>query len=265
MKNISILGCGWLGKALGLALHQHGFEVAGSTTQESKVHELRFLGIKPYVLQLTPAVQGENANEFFKTDCLIISIPPKLRSGSSEIYVAQLEEVASIIRSEKIEHVIFISSTAVYADRNRVVTEEDADANSPLLLAEDIIREACSNTTVIRFAGLVGPGRHPGKFLAGKKDVAGGSNPVNIIHQSDCVAIIIKIIQQHCWGEVFNATADMHPTKNDFYTHAARQLKLEPPQFSTEAAGFKIISTEKVKHVLAYEFQYPDPMEMQYD
>ena len=42
---------------------------------------------------------------------------------------------------------------------------------------------------VIRFGGLYGPGRHPGNFLARKKELAGASNPVNMIHLEDCIGI----------------------------------------------------------------------------
>ena len=51
------------------------------------------------------------------------------------------------------------------------------------------------NTTVIRFGGLIGYDRMPGKFLTGKKDLPNGDAPVNLIHRDDCVQIIYQIIK----------------------------------------------------------------------
>ena len=39
----------------------------------------------------------------------------------------------------------------------------------------------------VRFAGLIGPARPPGRFLAGRTDLAGGERPVNLVQQIDCL------------------------------------------------------------------------------
>ena len=74
MKSISILGCGWLGKPLGAELIKSGYEVSGSTTQESKLHELEVLGIKPFLIKLDPQLSSGGTTEhlaFFQADTLI--------------------------------------------------------------------------------------------------------------------------------------------------------------------------------------------------
>jgi len=48
MKNVSILGCGWLGKPMAVSLMNDGFLVKGSTTSEIKIQELESLGIESY-------------------------------------------------------------------------------------------------------------------------------------------------------------------------------------------------------------------------
>jgi nucleoside-diphosphate-sugar epimerase len=110
---------------------------------------------------------------------------------------------------------------------------------------------------------LLGKDRNPGKFLAGKKDIQGGNHPVNVIHQQDCIGIIKSIIELQAWGEVFNACADDHPTRKEFYTQAAERMNLEIPQFSgIDENKSKVVNCDKLKAGLKYEFIFPDPMKM---
>jgi nucleoside-diphosphate-sugar epimerase len=255
MESISILGCGWLGKALGIALINEGHIVRGSTTRESRLPELQAEGIEPFLIQFDAEAHASSYGSFFESEILVISIPPRRKTGQAEKYHQQIADALNAAAAGRITRIIFISSTSVYPDHNRIVTESDADPDSYLVAVENLVRNHSRfKSTVIRFGGLVGPDRHPGKFLAGKKDLPGGSNPVNMIHRDDCVAIIYTIIKQQVWNEVFNACTDFHPEKKDFYTRAAAELLLEPPQFSSDEMPFKIVSSEKLKQRTGYTF-----------
>lgn len=267
------MGCGWLGKSLAVELIKSGYHVSGSTTQENKVDELESLGIRPFLIKFDPefyscatAQSGGTTlpHEFFQADTLIISIPPKRKSGQTDVYLEQIDYVVREILKGNISNVLFISSTSVYADGDRTVTETDADPTSYLVQAESILREQTKfKTTVIRFGGLVGPGRNPGRFLAGKKDVSGGNHPVNVIHQQDCIGILKTIIEKQTWGEVLNACADHHPTRKEFYAQASEVMQLEAPQFlDSDVSKNKVVSCDKLKTKLNYQFFYPDLMEM---
>jgi 3-hydroxyisobutyrate dehydrogenase-like beta-hydroxyacid dehydrogenase len=52
MKQISILGCGWLGFPLAISLVQKGYVVKGSTTSLEKQDLFLKNGILPYAIQL---------------------------------------------------------------------------------------------------------------------------------------------------------------------------------------------------------------------
>ena len=61
--------------------------------------------------------------------------------------------------------------------------------------------------------------------------------------------------------EIFNVCADKHPDRKTFYTKQALQQGLEPPTFSANIQGdFKIVSNQKLKDHLGYDFIHPDPM-----
>ncbi len=264
LKSISILGCGWLGKSVAVELIKAGYSVSGSTTQPSKLAELRTVGIKPFLLKFDPQISGSDYQDFFQSDILLISIPPKRKLGLSNMFREQLKQVIQEVLMGSISNVLFISSTSVYSNCNSIVKEEAEDATSDLVTAENLFfAESKFKTTVLRFGGLVGDDRHPGRFLSIKKELAGGNNLINIIHQRDCIEIIKLIIQQDVWNEIFNACADLHPTRKEFYTKASTILKLEPPDFlDSEDKNFKVVSSEKLKQKLKYSFIFPDPMEM---
>ena len=204
-------------------------------------------------------------DQVFQSDFLVVNVPPRSRTGGVDEYLNQMNLVAQQLRSSPIRRVVFISSTAVYPDLNKTVGENDGDPSSALYIAEQIFLNMKSRTTtVIRFAGLVGPGRHPGRFLSGK-EVGGATTPVNIIHLDDCVAITRKIlkakINEHM---VFNACADLHPTRKEFYAKMAELLRVPAPFFNDSVAAFKIVDSSRLKKFLNYEFIYNDPMQMDF-
>jgi len=172
MKNVSILGCGWLGKPMAVSLLSEGFSVKGSTTSEIKIQELEALDIEAYLIDIT---EFEEFDLFLASDILLIAITSK-DIDAYERFIQQLE-------LSSIQKVIFISSTSVYSVSNSVVSEETKTVNTPLLEIENLFREnTYFETTIIRFAGLFGPGRHPGSWFKNGKKISQPNGFVNMIH-----------------------------------------------------------------------------------
>lgn len=267
IKKISLLGCGWLGLPLGHQLALAGYEVHGSTTSKEKLPVLKAAGIQPYLINVGRVLNGDYQN-FFKTDLLLLNIPPgRRRTDVADRYPEEIKTVIEAALEGGTKRLIFISSTSVYPNTNQIVKETEplgAKQGSGLALirCENYLR-GLSNlpVTILRLAGLVGGDRKAGRFLAGKKDLSNGDAPVNMVHREDCIRIIREIIGHNIMGEVFNICADEHPSRATFYRHQAQKEGLEPPTFlSEETSHFKIISNQKVKDFLNYSFVYPDPM-----
>ena len=260
---VSILGCGWYGKALALALIKDHFSVKGSVTSEDKFQILQQEGIRPYLLKLgnedLPMPQ-----DFFNCDILVISIPPRTRSGEGDSYLAKLSAVINSILMNGVKKVIYISSTGVYSEQNKTVTELDEplpdNASGHILLdAEKLFSKQTEfKTTIIRFGGLVGPGRHPGRFFAGKTAIPNGKAPVNMIYQSDAVGITEAIITQDLFGYTVNACAPDHPEKGTFYPMMASLGGYPIPQFIDELQNWKLVESVYLKTLLNYKFQVPE-------
>ncbi|RFZ94700.1 SDR family oxidoreductase [Mucilaginibacter conchicola] len=257
---ISILGCGWYGLPLAKALVNDKHKVKGSTTSVDKLTLLEEASVEPFLINLS-AEEATFPDLFFDTDLLIIAIPPKSRSAEGAEYLSKLQKVVERIRRHQIKRVILISSTGVYADRNCVVNEDippepDTAAGKILFEAEELFRNQTDlKTTIIRFAGLVGPERHPGRFFAGKQDIANGLAPINLIHLDDCIGITQSIIDGEAYGHTFNAVAPHHPTRADFYTQATDKAGLALPGFILKLDNWKIVESRNVPSVLGYQYQ----------
>ena len=264
MKQISILGCGWLGLPLAKSLLKKGFSVKGSTTSLAKIPVLRDNGIEAFQIEVSEAGISGNMNSFLKnSEILIIDIPPKLRSTSNGNFVKKIKKLIPFIKKSSVQKVIFISSTAVYNDDYSTVTETtqtnpDTESGKQLLEVEKLFLLTIFDfgTTIVRFGGLIGEDRHPVHFLAGKENLGNPGAPVNLIHQVDCIGIIEKIIELDCWNDTFNAVAPFHPTRKEYYTQKATELGLPLPQFADTATSFgKTIFSNKVEDDLNYRFQ----------
>jgi nucleoside-diphosphate-sugar epimerase len=266
MTQISILGCGWLGLPLAKALIKNGFSIKGSTTSLEKLSKLEISGIQPFKIALSEDKTTGNLSDFLENSkILIIDVPPKLRGLGTENFVSKIRNTIPFIEKSTIENVLFISSTSVYGDDNLVVIEEtalnpDTESGKQLLETEQLLQNNPNfKTTILRFGGLIGEDRNPIKFLAGKTNLENPNTPVNLIHQEDCIGIILKIIEQNFWVETLNAVTPFHPSRKEYYTQKAMDLGLDLPEFISKNKIFgKTISSAKIETVLGYTFKKPN-------
>lgn len=269
MRVVSILGCGWLGFPLALFLKGKGFEIKGSTTDLEKLKELSKNRIEPYLINFCPEIDYENVKGFFDTEVLIINFPPKRRDYIEDYHKSQISSVKDAILKSKLDKVIFISSTSVYPEVNSVVTEDEIMeptklSGKALVAVEKILMNTEGfRTTVLRLAGLIGYDRNPRAFLKKRKFIGKFNAPLNLVHRDDCVSIIHQIIDKDIWGETFNVCCDQHPYRKEFYESEAKISRIELPEFKDESKSkFKIVSNEKLKRVLGYNFKYPNPLDI---
>ena len=249
-KTISIFGCGWLGLPLANSFMKKGFSVKGSTTSKHKIELLTSQGIQPYLLDLEHLPQ--NILTFLNSEILVVTIPSKNTEGFKQL-IAKIEE-------STIQQVLFISSTSVYENSPNIITEEADLADCSLKKIEQFfLSNKHFETTIIRFAGLFGYQRKPGDFFNKSRIIPNPEGVVNMIHRDDCIEIIEQIIAKNCWNEIFNACADSHPKRRDFYTKAYKDLGYSAPLFKEGYKKLiKIIGNEKLKKKLNYKFNYPD-------
>ncbi len=269
-KRIGILGCGWLGRPLARRLLELGYDVSGSTTSSEKLSALREDGIDAQVLTLTPGIEAEDPSSFFSADILFLNIPPDRQvEDPVKAYGTRVQEAVAAAEEGGCNWIIFASATSVYPSEPGDTVEQDARPHSErarvLLHAEEIVQASACDATVIRYGGLVGGDRHPGRFLAGRTGVPGGDAPVNLIHQEDAVGIAVAVIEKNARNDVFNAVTNEHPSRAEFYKAAAADLGVTPPTFdpSADRPNKTVINTH-ARRQLGYTFKFPDPRTFHY-
>ena len=285
-KQISILGCGWLGLPLAKALIENDFSIKGSTTSEDKLALLEDNEVQPFLLSLfEDKIEGNITGFLNESEILIINIPPGLRRDSSISFVEKIKTLVTQIEKSEIKKVLFVSSTSVYSDvfpieefTEETPTNPDTESGRQLVEVEQLLLGNPNfETIILRFGGLIGVDRHPIKFLAGKENVENPEGPINFIHREDCIGIIVEILKrvqidkelrqaqsdnkeilnqvQHD-NVVFNAVAPQHPTRLEYYHKKAKNMNLALPTFvkNTISKG-KIISSAKIESILLYTFK----------
>lgn len=265
-RAIGIIGCGWLGLPLARELLKENHQIYGSTTSEGKLTELKKEGIIPFRIVLgEDNIEGPISNFLAPLEILIINVPPKLRGKHKENYVRKMELLYAAIMNTRIKKIVFISSTSVYGDIRGEVTEDTpaiptTASGEQLLMAEELFRKAKNiKTTILRFGGLTGPGRHPIRFLAGRKGLENGSDYVNLIHLNDCIGMIVFVLQNNYWNETFNGVFPDHPLKSEYYTSEALKRGLPAPEYVLKKSD-KHGKLIKSKNILNKKYVFSTPI-----
>jgi len=273
MKSVAIVGLGWLGMPLALSLTAAGMQVTGSKTTQDGVEAARMCGIASYLLELTPELicEADDLAALLSVDALVMTLPASRTASGGENYLLAVQQVVDSALAFGVSRIIFTSSTSIYGERPGSTAEESELA--PVSVAGRTLKELESwlhnlprtSVDILRLAGLVGPGRHPGRFLAGKDGVGKGAQGVNLVHLEDVIAAIRLLLLQPKGGRVYNLCAPGHPAREQFYPTVARQLGLAPPTFSQDGSteqGGKTIDGSRICAELGFRYRYPDPYKM---
>lgn len=224
---ISLMGCGWFGSELALHLKDH--TLLGTTRTQEKLPLLQQLGVKPFLLTTSAP------DEVLQSECIVLNIPP---------HEKQLEEFKSW-NWNKNTWIIFISSTSAYNQTDGILNQE-----------EEWIKKNFSQWTILRFAGLIGRNRHPGKILSGRTNIKARLAPVNLIHLDDCVGVTKAVIDQQIKNKIIDVASDEHETKEIFYSEFAQRKGLPLPVFDeTDSSPGKLIKNDELKKF--YELKWP--------
>lgn len=262
---IGIIGLGWYGTELAKALSQK-HDVRGTKSSRKGVEEYAEFSFKAFYLNLNDSPDYEDLKPVFNVDALVINIPPSRSKGDGNSdYQNQMEKITTGIKKHKTDNkVIFISSTGVFGE-NQVEVDEDTvpvptrESGKILKIAEDYFLDLpLLNSKIIRPGGLVGGDRHPGKYLAGRSQLAGKNHPVNLVHRDDLVALTQILLESDFDRKIFHAVSSDHPKREEYYCTTAERRNFAIPQFdlSDTSTGKKILG-EKTQAISQLQFRSP--------
>lgn len=256
-ENVTIIGGGFIGKPLAIALKKLGINVQVILKTTKRVDDFEQLNIPT---QIASVGESQIFEDEFNTNVLFVAYPLGARSGNSSDYTRHVEWLRCQFPSLQLTQVILLSSTSVYPDGFGLMDENNLIRPTDYGLIQLEFEEALFNLynnklTVFRLAGLIGAERLPGRFLAGRKDLPNPDSPVNMVHQEDVLRFLLAAVSKNVTGEIFNLCHDKHPTRSTYYNSEARHLGLEVPEFSNlQVPNPKVIDNTKSKQFFGLNY-----------
>tara|TARA_R110002167_G_scaffold34573_2_gene110407 strand:+ start:61600 stop:62526 length:927 start_codon:yes stop_codon:yes gene_type:complete len=281
--SVGIIGCGWLGKALAINLLAKNISVLATSSKLENVTQLNQQSISAQQLTLPAEATQLGQHDVFTKQSLVIAITPQFRQERTD-YAEKITQLVNAAQQRGlVQRIILLSSTAIYDGLAGTVDEEsllnmttakvqilNAAEQAVLNFSKQEAKQEAKQGIVIRLAGLVGPERHPGKFILANKTLSNSTAPVNLIHQQDAVGLIEALLQSPFSQTIFNGVSDTHISKQQYYQAAAKAIKVDAPIFAQENCIqekctqeksneiSRVVRGDKAKQVLSYKFVYPN-------
>ncbi len=278
-KNVRtlIVGCGYVGTALGAQLASAGHGVYGLRRSPAAADELSRTGIQPLTGDASCAADLARLPGAFDWVVNVVGASGSEEGDYRRAYVDTTKCLVEWLASHPPRKYVYTSSTAVYGQEDGAVVEETSPTQpkSPtgrvLVEVEQLLSVAASTrglpAVTLRVAGIYGPGRTYWlkQFLGDKARLEGrGERIMNMIHRDDVVGCVCAALEQGRGGEVYNAVDDEPVSQWDYFQWLATALGKpwlpsavcgEPPRSRTRG-GNKRVSNRKLKVELGYRFKY---------
>jgi nucleoside-diphosphate-sugar epimerase len=266
---VLIVGCGYVGQALGAVLAERGHLVWG-VRRAGSCTELTALHIQPVVADVT---EPASLKALPTTVDWVVYCVSSAGGGSEDYRRAYLEGSRNIVdwlSTLAPTKVVYTSSTSVYGQTDggwvdeTSVTEPALATGKILLETEQLWRR--SGAVVLRVAGIYGPGRGYWlkQFLAGEARLqAAGKRYLNMVHRDDVGGAIIAALESGQTAEVYNLVDSEPVTEIELFAWLAKHLKRplpagEPADLSAKrGVTNKRVSNQRLLSELGYSLKYP--------
>jgi nucleoside-diphosphate-sugar epimerase len=252
MKTFTILGAGWLGLELACQL-KNQFKIKVSARNEEKSKSFENLGFSSFILN---EYDFSFLDELLDTNYLFINYPP----SKFDDYLGFLDRIYKDEKINKIDKIIFISSTSIYPDIEDNFDENYLinDSSSKIVFEAEKVAQNKSNV-IFRVSGLVGGNRYFGKRSANRV-VEFPQSIINFVHRNDVINATKFVIEKDING-IFNLCSKEHPTKKEIYTFNSKKFDFEMPIFiDKESFLNRVINGSKIEK-LGFEYKYNNVFE----
>jgi nucleoside-diphosphate-sugar epimerase len=179
----------------------------------------------------------------------LVSADARTAEAYRAAYVDGVRNVIDALRSRRsnLRRFVFVSSTRVYPQHHGDWVDESSPvrardfASEALLEGEQSVRDAAWPSTVVRLAGIYGPGRTRTIDLVRSGDAACPDGPddyTNRIHRHDAAGLIAHLLASSAPVPETVLGVDTEPARRcEVYRWIARALALAPPRLVTPSAG----------------------------
>jgi nucleoside-diphosphate-sugar epimerase len=247
-QSILVIGCGYIGAQLLRQLARNGWKATGITLSESSAGALRSQGLKVVAADLRTSDLRDLIGDNRST---IIHCASSGKGGPAAYREIFLETTRRLIKERGSEHLIFTSSTSVYAQTDGSIVAETALAE-PERETGRILRETEElvlrhDGTVLRLGGIYGVGRCVllEKLLSGEAAIEGnGERIINSIHRDDAVSALCLAVDGR-WKGLFNVVDNEPVTQLEWFQWVCGRLERPLPAFAPRDLNRKRAWTSK--------------------
>jgi len=276
MPHLFCFGLGYTATALARELLQEGWQVSGTCQTDDRRQELVGLGFNAVLFD--GVSHSDEVVALLKSATHILQSIAPAKDGDVVCDVFGQDIVA---RAAQIEWLGYLSTTAVYGDRQGGWVEETSELNPQMPRgvwrrhAEKQWRRLYDTNDapvhIFRLAGIYGPGRNQLNKLRAKKArrIIREGQLFSRIHVDDIVATLRASIHRPRPGAIYNVCDNEAAPPQDVIEYAAGLLGMDVPpaepfeqaELSEMARSFysesKKVSNEKIKTELGVELKYP--------
>jgi nucleoside-diphosphate-sugar epimerase len=271
MMDKLIVGCGYLGRRVAALWQQQGHRVFATTRSFARAEEFRTLGLEPLVCDVLDP-DSLRALPAVATVLYCVGLDRSTGQSMREVYVNGLANVLAALPPPG--RFIHVSSTSVYGQDKGEEVDEDAatepaeESGKIVLEAEQLLRRHMPGVTILRFAGIYGPGRllRRQAIETGELIVANAEKWLNLIHVEDGAAAVLAAEERGQRGAVYNICDDRPVRRRDFFTLLAHLLKAPEPRFVEPVPGAPLppheranrrLVNRRMHEVLQVRLRYP--------
>ena len=271
---VAILGCGYVGAALGRALAAAGHDVLGTTTTPARVPALQALGLTPAIVELADTEKLR----ILLVDRTVVYLTVAAGGGRHDyrtVYLDGVRHLLGAVRGTAVRRIIYTSSSAVYGRQDgawvdETTAPEPADERGRVLFeAERTLLEGAAQrggdppvvATIVRLSGIYGPGRDPAAWAARTAGTTrtDGDAYLNLIHVDDIIEALVRLLTVPYAG-VLNLSDDAPTPRRAFYDRLISAAGLAPVRWAEADAPpalGKRIRNDLIKRTLGLSLNYP--------
>jgi nucleoside-diphosphate-sugar epimerase len=275
-KHLVVFGAGYVGGAVAAEALAVGARVTALTRNPETARHLGLMGCDVVVADLA---QADWYDQICEPDFVLNSVSSG-RRGLEGYLRSYREGAQSIITwGQKLSlgtvPLVYTSSTSVYAQDHGQTMDESMPADAEdergklLLAAEALLTTWPGPTSILRLAGIYGPGRHYllDQMKSAPLELPGiADHHLNLIHRDDIVSAVFA-----SWArttafsvQIYNLVDDGRATRREIVEWLAQQLGLAVPRITGISAPGRravrpdrIVRNDKIKSALGWRPRYP--------
>ncbi|MEI6242359.1 MAG: NAD-dependent epimerase/dehydratase family protein [Chlamydiota bacterium] len=270
MKNVAIIGCGYVGTSLALFWKKKNYNITATVSQVKQSKTLSKIIPKTIIAKGTDKSIIEKL--IAENDIILLTVSTSFSQNFENTFLRTAQTLRqAALQSKQSKTLIYTSNCIVYGEHKGQWVDEKSPLHpiteqSKILIETEktllSLQEKKWKVCVFRLGEIYGPNREISKtvkqldqqVLPGK-----GNQYTNMVHRDDVIASVDYSLSYHLEG-VYNIVDDDHPTKAELYDEISNRLFLPKitwdPTLTKIDHGNQRVSNHKIK-ASGYTFLHP--------